>query len=106
MPNLGLIIEYKYSAFAHVAPYSLDDGWLAITENAPSSDEIEKFTDYMTKQWPENETIRLMWKCYGERHRITNALECWHSKINKTYGKNHPHVFEVILHLKKVQRLL
>ncbi|GBN18405.1 hypothetical protein AVEN_189334-1 [Araneus ventricosus] len=55
----------------------------------------------MVEQWLENQTVGLMWNYYGERHRTTNALEGWHSKINKAFGKNHPNIFEVILRLKE-----
>ncbi|GBM25084.1 hypothetical protein AVEN_96662-1 [Araneus ventricosus] len=62
--NLDLFSEYqdnaeikyfirKCSALAHIPPDSLDNGWLSIMENAPSTVAIGKFIDYMVEQYLE-----------------------------------------------------
>ncbi|GBM55780.1 hypothetical protein AVEN_190361-1 [Araneus ventricosus] len=79
--NLDLFSEYKdneeiksfirkCSALAHIPPDSLDNGWLSIMENVPSTVATGKFIDYMVEQYLEIcwSNVELLW-------RTTNALE-------------------------------
>ncbi|KFM74004.1 hypothetical protein X975_11622, partial [Stegodyphus mimosarum] len=44
----------------------------------------------LVDQWLDKDIIKDMWNCYNERHRTTNALEGWHSKLNKSVKKAAP----------------
>lgn len=88
------------AALAHFPPQAIDDAWLAVMETCPTSEEIQRFNDYMVKQWLDNEIIGDTWICYGERHRTTNSLEGWHHKLNNDIGKSHPNILELIFILK------
>lgn len=72
------------AALSHIPTEYTIDGWLEIMENAPTNVQVEEFNDYFVNQWLENDLIGDMWVCYGERHRTTNAVEGWHSRLNKT----------------------
>lgn len=89
------------AALSHLPPSETENGWLYIMESSPVHEGIEKFNDYFVNQWLENETIRESWICYGERHRTTNSLEAWHSRLNKTVGKAKPNIFELLAVLKE-----
>lgn len=84
------------AALAHIPTEFSDSGWLQIMENSPLNSKVEQFNDYFVEQWLENDIVKDMWVCYGERHRTTNSLEGWHSRLNRAVGKHHPNIFELV----------
>lgn len=108
--DLGLVELYKSdhetrrhvrmcAALSRIPVPAVEDGWCYIMESAPNS--VEDFNDYFVEQWLENPNLPVeIWNCCGERHRTTNSLEGWHSKLNKRIPKNHPNYVELIQHLK------
>lgn len=102
--EIGLVAEYKNdtnirqhirmcAALAHLPPQYIDDGWLEIMETSPQTEQIVKFNDYFVSEWMESER---MWICFKNRHRTTNTVEGWHTRINKKIGKSHPNIYELI----------
>lgn len=110
--ELGLVKDYieneeikmhvrMLAALAYIPPDSVDEGFIKIMENSPATETIAKFNDYMVEQWIDNPNIEHMWNCYMERHRTTNALESWHSALNRSIRKSHPNILELIIKLKE-----
>lgn len=70
-------------ALAHLPVEKVEDGWLAIMEDAPNSEKITKFNNYFVSTWLENSYFPIeLWNCEGERHRTTNLVESWHKRLN------------------------
>ena len=70
-------------------------------EHCPENPQLMRFNDYFVDQWLENDAIGDSWNCYKQKHRTTNSLEAWHSKLNRTIGKHHPNVLELVKFLKE-----
>lgn len=106
--ELGLTREYRENeevrmqvrmcaALAFLRPEDISDGWLEIHSKSPDVTKLAEFFDYFVERWLENDEIPVsLWSCYGRRHRTTNAVEGWHSKINNMLVKRNPKVKDVI----------
>ncbi|CAH0562833.1 unnamed protein product [Brassicogethes aeneus] len=68
---------------------------------SPINTALEEFNDYFVGEWLENDAIGNMWNCYKEKHRTTNSLEAWHSKLNRRLGKVNPNVCQLVSALKE-----
>lgn len=57
--------------------------------------------DYFAEQWLDNQFLpHDVWNCFERRHRTTNCVEGWHSRLNATIGRSHPRVKNLIKALK------
>ena len=59
--------------------------------------QIDKFVEYVIKQWFENDKMPLSyWNINGrgEDDRTNNICEVWHSKFNRQTEANHQHIFK------------
>lgn len=81
------------AALAHLPEEVTTDAWLHIMESVPDEEALVLFNDYFVEQWLESDRI---WICYNERHRTTNAVEGWHTRLNNRVGKVHPNIFELM----------
>lgn len=54
----------------------------------------------METQWLQDDFIKT-WCVFGDAHRTTNALESWHSKLNKTMGKKNPNIMHFLHTIKE-----
>jgi hypothetical protein len=74
-------------------------GWYYIVRRINDDPKAVKFKKYMVKQWLQDECMS-MWCAYGEQHRTTNALEAWHSKLNRAVSKKKPNLMHSLEILK------
>lgn len=78
----------KCGALAHLPVDFVEDGWLAIMEEAPDTDNITKFNNYFVSTWLDSATFPIsLWNCEGQRHRTTNLVESWHKRLNNVSSK-------------------
>lgn len=40
---------------------------------------MDRFTRYMKRTWLKNDEYISQWNVFGERHRLNNVVESWHS---------------------------
>lgn len=111
--ELGLVTDYNSSedirlhvrmcaALAHLPLDKVEDGWLCIQEDAPDSEKLHEFFDYVVDQWLDNNTISVnMWNCNGNQHRTNNIVEGWNRRLNTVVKKAHPNVYYLINVLKE-----
>jgi hypothetical protein len=71
------------------------NGWWYVAAQSPDDKNSKIFRDYMFKQWLRDDFINV-WCVFGQRHRTTNSLEAWHSKLNKTIKKKQPNMIEML----------
>ena len=71
------------------------NGWWYVAAQSPDDENSKIFREYMLKQWLRDDFINV-WCVFGQRHRTTNALEAWHSKLNKTIKKKQPNMIEIL----------
>lgn len=65
--------------------------------------ELACFTDYIKRTWINGTFPVKMWNVYQSDIRSNNRVEGWHHKLNSSVGKVHPHIYELIMHLKNQQ---
>lgn len=86
-------------ALAHLPVDHMPEGYLAVISSYEDvNDNMEIFNNYFCNQWLNPKIIETV-SCYNKRHRTTNKLEGWHSRINKIFGKR-PNLFQFISLLK------
>lgn len=94
------------ASLALIPEQYINDGWLYIMEDCPQNNLISAFNDYFVENWLDNKTIARNWNVYGQRHRTTNLVESWHSKINrKINGRNKPNILQCLDTLHKEANL-
>lgn len=63
----------RCGSLAYLPIELVEDGWLAIMEEAPTSESITKFNNYFVTTWLDSKTFPIhLWNCEGQRHRTTN----------------------------------
>lgn len=88
----------------------VDDVFLAVMEDSPTTDDFKELNNYMVYQWIDNPVIGCMWNCYKERHRTTNYVEAWHSRLNKAVKKSHQNqsiakfILQICVEPKRIKR--
>ncbi|RWS20349.1 uncharacterized protein B4U80_05280 [Leptotrombidium deliense] len=68
--------------------------------------QIAAFCDYHLDTWLKDGAMfpKEMWNQYGNFcDRTNNAVEGWHSALNKAVGKAHPKIYELIHVIKEQQ---
>ncbi|XP_018495401.1 uncharacterized protein LOC108864373 [Galendromus occidentalis] len=116
---LGLVVHYREpeirrfirsaTALALVPLDRIDDAWLEINSESPSSEhaayeKLEAFISYIIQTWLENDSVfrRHLWNHYRNfGARTTNHVEGWHQALNRIVKKRHLNIFEMISHLQK-----
>lgn len=79
----------------------MEHGWEYV--KAESQDlGMQKFINYIERFWLKKQ-IRKMLSVYGLRHRTNNAMEGWHSKINKRVTKGSITIPRLLNLLRQVQ---
>ena len=61
-------------------------------------------TCYYQETWLSGSFPPALWNVSQETVCTNNSVEGWHNKLNRSIGKIHPNVFELLTHLKKEQR--
>ncbi|XP_063383432.1 uncharacterized protein LOC134669686 [Cydia fagiglandana] len=79
----GCIYVRKCVQLAHLPNSKIMEGWFGLQAKAPAINNIGTFNEYLEGQWFTFKNIDLL-SCYNHRHRTTNVVEGWHSKLNKT----------------------
>ncbi|XP_003740616.1 uncharacterized protein LOC100902345 [Galendromus occidentalis] len=120
--ELGLSRQYRepgvkcfvrsIGALALVPLSLMDEAWLEINAEAPSTDHpayssLENFKEYFIHTWLENPSVfpRTLWNHYGKfESRTTNHVEGWHQAINTALGKKHGNIYEIISLLQRQQQ--
>ena len=72
-----------------------------VTENTPA---LQQLCTYYQETWLSGSFPPALWNVSQETVRTNNSVEGWHNKLNRSIGKIHPNVFELLTHLKKEQR--
>ncbi|XP_003739324.1 uncharacterized protein LOC100899062 [Galendromus occidentalis] len=110
-PNVKRLMR-SVGALALVPLSHVDDAWLDIEAEAPSSDHpahvaVESFKEYVIGTWLENAAVFPRSLCNHFRNfgaRTTNHLEGWHQGLNRGIGRSHVNIFEMIAYLQKLER--
>lgn len=80
----------------------ISDAWSYVKEDTTTleeaKEEINKFIDYMMRQWLTTEEWIGVWCVNQELHRTNNVVESWNARLNKIIKKKQP----TLLHLLKV----
>jgi hypothetical protein len=83
----------------------LDGVWAQITLGAPNIPAAAEMHNYVNTTWMDvgARFSRNIWNHFDrlDQSRTNNAMEGWHSKINKYVGKAHPNIFELLSFLKQ-----
>lgn len=110
--ELGLTEEYKQNAevrlhirmcaaLAYIPLTEVENGWLSIMEDAPTTSKLQQFQDYFIEQWMENAVVDIdMWNIFGQKHRTNNSVEGWNHRLNMAIKNPHPHIIQLIKCLK------
>lgn len=110
--ELGMTREYRENeevrmqirmraALAFLRPEDVSNGWLEIHSTSPDVTKLTEFYDYFVESRLDNDEIPVStWSCYEWRHRTTNTVEGWHSKINNILGRSNSKVKDVVGVLK------
>lgn len=69
----------------------------------PEDSPVSSLFTYYRDNWLNGNYPLVMWNVHKETTRTNNHVEGWHSKLNKTIGKLHPNIYELIECLKKEQ---
>lgn len=102
-PDLKEVRMIQLSAVLPLIPeHEIFHGWVYIIARYGDGDDTgskKKFINYMEKEWLREDFIKV-WCVFGESHRTTNALEAWHSKINRAMQVKNPNIMH-FLHVLK-----
>lgn len=78
----------KMSAIIPLVPANkIPEAWHYILETASDTSEMRPFRRYFESTWYPTKFSTLL-SCAGPRHRTTNVLEGWHSRVNSCIPKN------------------
>lgn len=77
----------------------MSEGWDYIKTESEIA-EIDSFTKYIEKFWIKKNLFKIL-NVFAQRHRTNNAIEGWHSKLNKMINKNTVTLLRLLNILKK-----
>lgn len=100
----------RCSALAFVPLQKLDDAWVDLQADAPDSPMCRAFADYFVQTWMDDIASRFprtMWNHFDNmtEHsvRTNNSLESWHRWLKGMVTTSHPHIFKMLITLRKEQ---
>ncbi|XP_026728382.1 uncharacterized protein LOC113494297 [Trichoplusia ni] len=88
------------AALSHIPKHFVEDGWLYIMAESPSSENFTKFNDYFVNTWLEDKVLSNIWCTYNEYHKTNNIVESWNHKIKKII-KVKPNIGQLLQGLNK-----
>ena len=68
-----------------------------------NSDKLQTLCNYFKEIWLNGQFYIGLWNVNQETLRTNNLVEAWHNRLNRSVGKNHLNLFELIANLKKEQ---
>ena len=68
-----------------------------------NSDKLQTLCNYFKETWLNGPFDIWLWNVNQETLRTNNLVEGWHNRLNRSVGKHHPNLFELITNLKKEQ---
>ena len=115
--DLGLVTEYNTNreirqqvhglmslAFLPVILIRPNFMLIETSETTQASPALQQLCTYYQETWLNGNYPLSLWNVSTETVRTSNSVEGWHNKLNRTIGKIHPNIFELLQHLKKEQR--
>lgn len=89
-----------FVALAHLPATLMPEGFLSIQFEVLSNVEgWNDFVNYFLKQWMDPKLIHAV-SCFDNPHRTINAVEGWHSRLNKIIKRKKPNLFPFIKSIK------
>ena len=115
--DLGLVTEYNTNreirqqvrglmslAFLPVILIGPNFMLIETSETTQASPALQQLCTYYQETWLNGNYPLSLWNVSTETVRTNNSVEGWHNKLNRTIGKIHPNIFELLQHTKKEQR--
>ena len=65
-----------------------------------NSDKLQTLCNYFKKTWLNGPFDIGLWNVNQETLRTNNLVEGWHNRLNRSVGKHHPNLYELITNLR------
>lgn len=102
--RLGKVHIKRLSALAHLPFEELLDAWLFALDKGPKTKIAKSFNEYFYKTWMDPKSIYFgRWTCHNQVNRTNNAIEGWHSKVNKLL-KPKPNIIQLLVIMQRMMK--